>query len=312
MAVLAPYPNLTVYTKAAYKDQVNAQINQLLYLVYTLLGLAVIIAIFGIVNTLALSIFERTREIGLLRAVGLTRRATRAMIRWEAIIVALIGGVVGLVLGAFIGIVIVQRISLLTTLSVPWGSLVVFLVLAGVAGVVAAIFPARRAARLRMSWTRFSRIRSPAAPARGGRSGRLVRGSGCAVGLDREPHGDARARADVADMDIVGQRLHDRKAPAARTRVRWRFRERVDCGGSAPLPSSVTIRVAPSRWTITWTSIWPPSTGEPCSIALETASLAASRRRPESSGLHGSRSRTRASGAPYEGQRSEGRGDPEG
>jgi putative ABC transport system permease protein len=147
-AVLAPFPNLTVYTKAAYKDQVNAQINQLLYLVYTLLGLAVIIAIFGIVNTLALSIFERTREIGLLRAVGLSRRATRAMIRWEAIIVALIGGVVGVVLGAFIGIVIVQRVSLLTTLSVPWGSLAVFLVLAGVAGVVAAIFPARRAARL--------------------------------------------------------------------------------------------------------------------------------------------------------------------
>lgn len=148
VSALAPYPNLSVYTKAQYKDQVNKQINQLLYLVYTLLGLAVIIAIFGIVNTLALSIFERTREIGLLRAVGMSRRATRAMIRWEAIIVALIGGVVGLVLGAFIGIVIVQRVSLLTTLSVPWTSLVVFLVLAAVAGVVAAIFPARRAARL--------------------------------------------------------------------------------------------------------------------------------------------------------------------
>ena len=148
VAALAPYPNLSVYTKAQYKDQVNAQINQLLYLVYTLLGLAVIIAIFGIVNTLALSIFERTREIGLLRALGMSRRATRAMIRWEAIIVALIGGVVGLVLGAFIGIVIVQRVSLLTTLSVPWTSLVVFLILAAAAGVVAAIFPARRAARL--------------------------------------------------------------------------------------------------------------------------------------------------------------------
>jgi putative ABC transport system permease protein len=145
---LAGYPNLTVYTKAAYKEQVNSQINQLLYLVYTLLGLAVIIAIFGIVNTLALSIFERTREIGLLRAVGMSRRATRAMIRWEAIIVALIGGIVGLVLGAFIGIVVVERVPLLTTLSVPWSSLIVFLVLAGVAGVVAAIFPARRAARL--------------------------------------------------------------------------------------------------------------------------------------------------------------------
>ncbi len=147
-AALVDFPNLTAYTKAGYKNTVNSQINQLLYLVYLLLGLAVIIAVFGIVNTLALSIFERTREIGLLRAVGMSRRSMAAMICWEAIIVALIGGVVGLVLGVFLGIVIVERVSLLTTLSVPWTSLVIFLVLAGVAGVIAAIFPARRAARL--------------------------------------------------------------------------------------------------------------------------------------------------------------------
>jgi len=147
-AALAAYPNLNVLTKSEYKDQVNSQINQLLYLVYTLLGLAVIIAVFGIVNTLALSIFERTREIGLLRAVGMSRWSTRLMILWEAIIVALIGGIVGLVLGAFIGIVVVERVPTLTTLSVPWGSLIVFFVLAGLAGVVAAILPARRAARL--------------------------------------------------------------------------------------------------------------------------------------------------------------------
>ena len=135
-------------TKSEYEDQVNSQINQLLYLVYTLLGLAVIIAVFGIVNTLALSIFERTREIGLLRAVGLSRRSTRSMIRWEAIIVALIGGVVGLVIGVFIGIVVVERVSAITVVSVPWSSLIIFLVLAGVAGVIASILPARRAARL--------------------------------------------------------------------------------------------------------------------------------------------------------------------
>jgi len=147
-AALAAYPNLKVLTKSEYKDQVNSQVNQLLYLVYTLLGLAVIIAVFGIVNTLALSIFERTREIGLLRAVGLSRRATRSMIRWEAIIVALIGGVVGLVIGTFIGIVIVERVTTITRLSVPWSSLIIFVVLAGVAGVIASILPARRAARL--------------------------------------------------------------------------------------------------------------------------------------------------------------------
>jgi putative ABC transport system permease protein len=147
-AALSAYPNLKVLTKPEYKDQVNSQINQLLDLVYTLLGLAVVIAIFGIVNTLALSIFERTREIGLLRAVGMSRRATRAMIRWEAIIVALIGGVVGLVLGLFIGIVVVERVPSTTTLSIPWTSLIIFFVLAGVAGVIASILPARRAARL--------------------------------------------------------------------------------------------------------------------------------------------------------------------
>ena len=147
-AALVNYPNLKAYTKSGYKNVVNSEVNQLLYLVYLLLGLAVIIAVFGIVNTLALSIFERTREIGLLRAVGMSRRSTRAMIRWEAVIVALIGGVVGLILGVFFGIVVVERVSLLTTLSVPWTSLVIFLALAGVAGVIAAIFPARRAARL--------------------------------------------------------------------------------------------------------------------------------------------------------------------
>jgi putative ABC transport system permease protein len=147
-AALVDFPTLTAYTKAGYTNMVSSQVNQLLYLVYLMLGLAVIIAVFGIVNTLALSIFERTREIGMLRAIGMSRRATRAMIRWEAIIIALIGGIVGLVLGVFLGIVIVERVSLLTTLSVPWTSLVIFLVLAGVAGVIAAIFPARRAARL--------------------------------------------------------------------------------------------------------------------------------------------------------------------
>jgi putative ABC transport system permease protein len=100
------------------------------------------------VLTLALSVFERTREIGLLRAVGLSRRSVRAMIRWEAVIVALIGAIVGLVVGVFLGAVTVSAIPEFKALAIPWGSMIVFLVIAAAFGVLAAILPARRAARL--------------------------------------------------------------------------------------------------------------------------------------------------------------------
>ena len=145
---LEAFPNLDVRTKAEYKDFIASQINGFLRLFYVLLAMAVIIAIFGIVLTLALSVFERTREIGLLRAVGLSRRSVRAMIRWEAIIVALIGALVGLVLGVFLGVVSVSAIPEFKALAIPWGSMIVFLVVAGIFGVLAAILPARRAARL--------------------------------------------------------------------------------------------------------------------------------------------------------------------
>ncbi len=145
---LKDFPNLDVRTKAEYKDFVASQINEFLRLFYVLLAMAVVIAIFGIVLTLALSVFERTREIGLLRAVGLSRRSVRAMIRWEAIIVALIGALVGLVLGVFLGVVTVSTIPEFKAVAIPWGSMIVFLVVAGVFGVLAAILPARRAARL--------------------------------------------------------------------------------------------------------------------------------------------------------------------
>lgn len=145
---LSDFPNLDVRTKAEYKDFVASQIQGFLTLFYLLLAMAVIIAVFGIVLTLALSVFERTREIGLLRAVGLSRRSVRAMIRWEAIIVALIGALVGLVLGVFLGVVTVSSIPEFKELAIPWGSMVVFLIVAGLFGVLAAILPARRAARL--------------------------------------------------------------------------------------------------------------------------------------------------------------------
>ncbi|MFN0280830.1 MAG: ABC transporter permease [Kineosporiaceae bacterium] len=145
---LRAFSNLDVRTKAEYEDFVVGQIDQFLRLFYVLLAMAVVIAIFGIILTLALSVFERTREIGLLRAVGLSRRSVRAMIRWEAIIVALIGALVGLVVGVFLGVVSVSAIPEFKALAIPWISMLAFLVIAALFGVLAAILPARRAAHL--------------------------------------------------------------------------------------------------------------------------------------------------------------------
>ena len=147
-ALAQPYPNLTVRDQKQYKQFIEDQVNMFLGLIYALLALAIIIAIFGIVNTLALSIFERTREIGLLRAVGLSSRQSRRMVRWEAVTVALIGGLLGIVLGLIFGVVGASATPDLDVISIPWGRLIIFFVLAGVAGVLAAIWPARRAAKL--------------------------------------------------------------------------------------------------------------------------------------------------------------------
>jgi putative ABC transport system permease protein len=120
------------------------------YLIYGLLGLAIVIAVLGIVNTLALSVIERTREVGLLRAVGLSRRQLRRMVRLEAIAIAVLGAVLGIVMGIGFGVVLQQAIKDqgVTDLAVPAGRLVAFVVVAAVVGVLAAVFPARRAARL--------------------------------------------------------------------------------------------------------------------------------------------------------------------
>jgi putative ABC transport system permease protein len=147
---LHPYPNVKVQTRAEFQQSQAAQVNQLLGLVYALLALAVIIAMIGIVNTLMLSVFERTHEIGLLRAVGMKRRQIRAMIRSESVILALFGAVIGIIVGTLLGIALVSSLHSqgITVTSVPWSNLVVFLVLAGVLGLIAAGWPARRAARL--------------------------------------------------------------------------------------------------------------------------------------------------------------------
>ena len=140
----------TVQDQAAYKAEQTKPINQLLALVYVLLALAIVIALLGIGNTLALSIFERTRELGVMRAVGMTRSQLRSTIRWESVITALQGTVLGLLVGIFFGWALVraQKNQGITVFSLPYLTLVILIVLAGLAGVAAAILPSHRAAKL--------------------------------------------------------------------------------------------------------------------------------------------------------------------
>ena len=144
-----PFPTTEVLNQQELKDKQSEQINQLLGLIYALLSLAVIVSLFGIANTLALSIHERTRELGMLRAIGMSRRQVRTMIRYEAVITALIGAVLGTVLGVLFATLIASPLEDEGfTLSYPVGTLILLLVLAAIAGVIAAIGPARRASRI--------------------------------------------------------------------------------------------------------------------------------------------------------------------
>ncbi len=110
-----------------------------------------IISIFGIVNSLVLSIFERTREIGMLRAIGLSRRQTRRMVRYESVITSVIGGILGTIVGLFFGWVMAKGLENQgIQFSVPWVQLVIFLIVSAIVGVLAAILPARRASRIKV------------------------------------------------------------------------------------------------------------------------------------------------------------------
>jgi putative ABC transport system permease protein len=148
--ITSAYPTAQVQDTAEFKAEQAAQVNTVLTLVYVLLALAVVIAVLGIVNTLALSIFERTRELGLMRAVGMARSQVRSAVRWESVIIALLGTALGLVIGLFFGWAAVQALSSegINTLAVPGGTLVVVVLAAIVAGAGAAVLPARRASRL--------------------------------------------------------------------------------------------------------------------------------------------------------------------
>jgi putative ABC transport system permease protein len=146
--VTADYPTARLQDRAEYKQAQSAELDKELGLLYVLLALAVLIALLGIANTLALSVFERTRELGLLRAIGMARRQVRAMVRWESVIIALFGTCLGLVIGLFFSWAMVKAVPDQAALTVPVGQLAAGTVVAAVAGVVAAIGPARRAARL--------------------------------------------------------------------------------------------------------------------------------------------------------------------
>jgi putative ABC transport system permease protein len=147
---VAQYPNVTVSDAASVKKDQAKQVNQLLTIIYVMLALAVIIAVLGIINTLVLSVVERTRELGLLRAIGMIRRQVRRMIRGESVVIALFGALLGLGVGTGFGVALTKAVLTSSqggVISVPIVSLVVFLVLATVFGVLAAVWPARRAAK---------------------------------------------------------------------------------------------------------------------------------------------------------------------
>ncbi len=149
-AVADQYPQVEVQDQAEFRQSQEDQLNQLLAIIYGLLLFAVVIAILGIMNTLALSVFERTREFGLLRAVGTTRRQLKRAVRWEAVIVSVFGALLGLAVGLPLGVIATKGMRNIgvTTTSMPTGTIIVVLITAILAGMLAAIWPARRAAKL--------------------------------------------------------------------------------------------------------------------------------------------------------------------
>jgi len=144
------YPQLNVRDQAEFQETQESQIDTFLGVVNAFLAISLIVALMGVANTLALSVFERTRELGLLRAVGMSRRQARRMIRWEGGIVAVFGGLMGITVGVLFGWATVEIIpdTFVSSFSIPWGTLWIYLVVVAVAGLLAASIPARRASRL--------------------------------------------------------------------------------------------------------------------------------------------------------------------
>lgn len=149
-AVVDVNPLLSVFTQTELQERNEEQLDRLLYIVYAMLGLSIVIAALGVVNTMALSVVERTREIGLLRAVGASRRQVRRMVRWEAIIVSTLGGLLGVGIGIVVGAAVRRSLAEdgLEVFSLPQGTIAIVFAAAIAIGVVGAVLPARRAARL--------------------------------------------------------------------------------------------------------------------------------------------------------------------
>ncbi len=146
-AALTSFPDAKIQTESQFKKNQEQGINILLNLLYVLLSLSIVISLFGIVNTLVLTVFERTRELGMLRAVGMTRWQVRIMIALESVITALVGAALGIPLGIGLAALVGHAISY-PAFTIPWGTLIVFVLAALIVGLLAAIFPARRAGRL--------------------------------------------------------------------------------------------------------------------------------------------------------------------
>jgi len=144
---LKGFPNAKAATRQKFIDNQISGLSSILNILYVLLALSVVVSLFGIVNTLVLTVFERTREIGMLRAIGMTRRQVRRMIRHESVITALIGASIGIALGIVLASLLIARVDFIV-LSVPFGQLIIFAIAAIFVGILAAIFPARRASRL--------------------------------------------------------------------------------------------------------------------------------------------------------------------
>jgi putative ABC transport system permease protein len=146
---LEAFPSVKTENKSDYKRTLDEQLNQIVYLLYALLAMSVIISLFGIANSLFLSIHERTGEFGVLRAVGTTAGQIRRMVRYESVITSTIGGALGIVIGIAFAWLVVRSLSEFGfNLSIPVGQLMVFMLLAVVVGIVGAVAPARRASRV--------------------------------------------------------------------------------------------------------------------------------------------------------------------